>query len=105
MILHVANRVLGTRRTLGAGIHAATVVARQVVGAVVVRVALDPLAVDLRIAVVTWTAAAGRPVILAVTFRVDGALVVQDAGVNALAVVAGGRVIALAVGLTVDCSK
>jgi len=67
-----------------------------------VRVALDPLAMNLRIAVVTWTATAGRSMVLAVAFRVDGAFVVQDARIHALAVVAGGCVITLAVGFAVD---
>lgn len=104
--MHVADRVLRAGRILGAGIHAATsVVARQIAGTVVVRAALDPLAVNLRIAVVARAAAAGRPVILAVAFRVDRALVLQDARIHALAVVTGGRVVALAVGFAVDCKK
>lgn len=40
--------------------------------------------------------------ILAVAFCVDGAFIVQNTRVHALAVVAGGRVIALAVRFAVD---
>lgn len=40
--------------------------------------------------------------ILAVAFCVDSAFVVQDARVHALAVVAGSRVVALAVRFAVD---
>jgi len=64
--------------------------------------AFDPLAVDLRIAVVARATAAGRSVILAVALCVDRALVIQDARIHALAVVTGGCVIALAVGFAVD---
>lgn len=102
VILHVADRVLRAGRALGAGVHATAVVAGQIVGAVVIRVTLDPLAVNLRIAVVTRTATAGRSMVPAVALCVDGALVVQDAGIHALAVVAGGCVMALAVGFAVD---
>lgn len=56
---------------------------------------------NLRIAVITWTTTASRSMILAVAFRVDGAFVVQDARIHALAIVTGGCVIALAVGFTV----
>lgn len=103
VILHVAHRVLRARRALGAGIHATTVLAGQVVRAVVVRATFHSLAVDLRIAVITGAATACRPMILAIAFRVDRALVVQDTRIHALAIVARGRVIALAVGLAVDC--
>lgn len=67
-----------------------------------VRVTFDSLAVNLRIAIITWTTATSRAMILSITFRVDGAFVVQDAGIDALAVVAGTRVIAFAVRFAVD---
>lgn len=67
-----------------------------------VRVTLDPLAVNLRIPVVTWAATTRRAVILSVTFGVDGAFIVQNAGIDALAIVASSRVIALAVRLAVE---
>lgn len=67
-----------------------------------VRVTLDPLAMNLRITVVTGTATTGRPMIFAVAFRIDGAFVVQDARIHALAVVTGGCVIALAVRFAVE---
>lgn len=102
MILHVADGVLSAGRFLDARIHAATAVARQIVRTVVIGVALDPIAMDLGIAVVARTAAAGRLMVLAVAFRVDGALVVENAGIHALAVVTSGGVIALAVRFAVN---
>lgn len=71
-------------------------------GAIVVGITLDSLAMNLRIAVVTRTTTTGRPMILAVAFCVDGAFVVQDARVHALSVVTGGCVVALAVRFAIE---
>jgi len=68
----------------------------------VIGVTFDSLAMNLRIAVITWTATAGRPMILAIAFCIDGAFVVQDTRVHTLTVVAGSYVIALAVRFTID---
>lgn len=71
-------------------------------GAVVVGVTLDSLAMNLRIAVIARAATTGRTMILAVAFCVNGAFVVQDARVHALSVVAGSRVVAFAVRFAVE---
>lgn len=71
-------------------------------GTIVVGVTFDSLAMNLRIAIVTRTTTTGRLMIFAITFCVDCAFVVQDARVHALAVVAGGCVVAFAIRFAID---
>lgn len=70
-------------------------------GTIMVGITLNSFTMSLRIAVVTRAATTSRPMILAIAFRVDGAFVVQDTRIHALAIIAGSCVVTLAVRFTI----
>lgn len=99
VVLDVADGVLGTHGLYVAWVLALLVQADVALGTVVVAVALDSLAKDRRLAEVTRWAATSRLMVHSEAFRVYGAVVLQDARVHAMPVVASVRVTAVVVRL------